>query len=79
MRYCVDQIIDDISVLENMDTLEIIFEEIKKLPYDVHEGSILDYIDGVYYCNNHDEELRLNDLRERFNKLKRSDDDVEEN
>ena len=48
MKYAVDEIIDDIVVLENIETKEKININKTKLPEDIHDGSIIIYEDNSY-------------------------------
>ena len=70
MKYAVDRIIEDIVVLENIETGELV--EIKKyeLPNEVHEGSILVKKDEVYTLDVNTEKERRESLRERLERLK---------
>ena len=71
MKYAVDRIIEDIVVLENIETGELV--EIKKheLPNEVHEGSILVKKDDVYILDENTEKERRESLRERLERLKK--------
>ena len=71
MKYAVDRIIEKIAILENIDTAEIIEVEIKNLPKEVHEGSILVY-DGISYKIDAVTEMkRRENFRERLERLKK--------
>lgn len=70
MKYAVDRIVEDIVVLENIETGELI--EIKKheLLIDVHEGSILIKDDNGFSLDENIEKERRESLRERLERLK---------
>ena len=70
MIYIVDKIEDDIAVLENKDTKEIINVNISCLPSLIKEGSILKYDGSKYYIDNELERKRRQDLLERFKRLR---------
>ena len=67
--YAVDEIIDDIAILENIETKEKEEVDIKKLPKEVREGSII-VKEHIYKLDNEYEKKRREDLRNRLNKLK---------
>ena len=70
MIYIVDKIEDNIAVLENKDTREIINVNISYLPSLIKEGSILKYDGSKYYIDNELEMKRRQDLLERFKRLR---------
>lgn len=70
MIYIVDKIEDNIAVLENKDTREIINVNISCLPSLIKEGSILKYDGSKYYIDNELERKRRQDLLERFKRLR---------
>ena len=70
MIYIVDKIENDIAVLENKDTREIINVDISYLPSLIKEGSILKYDGSKYYIDNELEMKRRQDLLERFKRLR---------
>lgn len=70
MIYIVDKIENDIAVLENKDTREIINVNISCLPSLIKEGSILKYDGSKYYIDNELERKRRQDLLERFKRLR---------
>lgn len=70
MKYTVDRIENDIVVLENRNTLEMI--EIKKedLPITIHEGSILIYENNQYKEDINEELSQRKKIKERFKRLR---------
>lgn len=71
MKYSIDRIENDIAVLENIDTNELIEVEISLLPENVKEINIVIYEDDEYKLDQQTEETRKKDLLSRFNKLKK--------
>lgn len=73
MIYIVDRIEDNIVVLENKDTNEIINIDINLLPTNLKEGNVLRYENNTYILDNDEEDKRRQLLVEKFNKLKNKD------
>ena len=73
MIYIVDRIEDNIAVLENKETNEIINIDISILPTNLKEGNVLRYENNTYILDNDEEEKRRQLLLEKFNKLKNKD------
>ncbi len=69
-KYAVDQIIDDIVILEDLETKEKIERIIYYLPENIHEGSILVYENEEYRIDSNLEMSRRESLRERIDRLK---------
>ena len=70
MIYIVDRIEDNIAVLENKETKEIIDVTLSLLPTNLKEGNVLEYKDKKYILNIEEEEKRKKAILEKFNKLK---------
>lgn len=70
MKYAVDKIIEDIVVLENIESGEIIEINKKKLPDEIHEGSIVIVNDEKYELDVDEENTRRESLRARLDRLK---------
>lgn len=70
MKYAVDRIVEDIAVLENISTGEIIEMNVKELPKNIHEGSIVINKDNGFIIDEDLELLRKESLRERLERLK---------
>ena len=70
MKYAVDRIIEDIVVLENIKAGEILEVNVKKLPKDIHEGSILVKDNDNFIVDLDTENERRESLRERLERLK---------
>ena len=70
MIYIVDRIEDNIAVLENKETKEIIDITLSFLPANLKEGNVLEYKDKKYILNIEEEEKRKKAILEKFNKLK---------
>ena len=78
MKYAVDEIIDDIAVLENIDTGEKTDVSLELLPSDIKDGSIVLFVDGEYHIDLDEEILRKQRIIEKMRllkNLKRSDND----
>ena len=73
MKYSIDRIEENIAVLENIETKEIIEVEISQLPDNIKETNIVIYENDVYILDKNTEETRKKDLLSRFNKLKKKD------
>ncbi|MGN1337571.1 MAG: DUF3006 family protein [Candidatus Coprovivens sp.] len=69
MRYYVDRIIDQVVILIEEKNNKIIKENIKNLPQNIHEGTIL-LKEKYYIIDNDYEEKRRIDIQNRFNNLK---------
>ena len=73
MIYIVDRIEDDIVVLENRDTREIIDVKIEILPNDIQEGSVLIYDNGKYKIDLDGFEYRRKEILEKFLRLRKTE------
>ena len=71
IMYSVDRIEEDIVVLENRNTKEIINVDKNILPNNLKEGTILDYINGKYIINEEYTNKIKKDIRNKFDRLKR--------
>ena len=70
MKYAVDRIEEDIVVLENIKTGEILEVSISNLPKGIHEGSILVKDNDKFLIDLDTEKERRESLRERLERLK---------
>ena len=70
MKYAVDKIIDDIVVLEEITTGEIIEKKLMELPDNISEGNIVVFSNNKYVLDKDKELLRKESLRERLERLK---------
>lgn len=70
MKFAVDRIEDNIAVLENIETNELMSVDVTLLPSSIHEGSILVFINNTYISDNDEEEIRRKMIEERFMKLR---------
>lgn len=70
MKYAVDKIIDDIVLLENIETGQKEELSIMLLPSSIKEGSIIVYKEGTYYLDNKEEDRRRKEILERFMRLR---------
>ena len=70
MKYAVDRIEENIVVLENISSGEIVNEDIKKLPKNIKEGNILIKENDKYTLDLDTEKDRREDFRSRLERLK---------
>lgn len=70
MKYAVDRIEENIVVLENISSGEIVNEDIKKLPKNIKEGNILTRENDKYTLDLDTEKKRREDFRSRLERLK---------
>ena len=79
MKYAVDSIVDDIAVLEELETKEKKEVSLEMLPEEIQEGNILVYQDNEYYINREYEATRRETLEEKLERLKAlREEDTEE-
>lgn len=71
MKYAVDKIENDIVVLENIKTGEIINESKDNISINVKERDIIIFRDGKYFFDDIEKLKRINMLREKMNRLKK--------
>lgn len=78
MRFAVDSIVDEIAVLENIETKEKKEVPLSILPEEIQEGNILLYNEN-YTLDKQYETKRRESLREKLERLKalRKDDPEE--
>ena len=69
MKYAVDSIVDDIAVLEELETKEKKEVSLEMLPEEIQEGNILIYQDNEYYINREYEATRRETLEEKLERL----------
>lgn len=71
MKYSVDRIENNIVVLENIENNDIIEVDIKLLPKEIKEGTILNKQEDYYLIDIQEEIKRKNDIINRFQRLKK--------
>ncbi len=71
MKYAVDSIIDEIAVIENLETQEKKEVSLELLPEEIQEGNILLYNDNEYYIDREYEVKRRQTLEEKLEQLKK--------
>ena len=74
MIYIIDRIENNIAVLENKDTKEIINMPLNKLPSNLKEGNVLKYENNTYTKDTEEENNRKKTILEKFNKLRNNKD-----
>ena len=67
MKYAIDQIIDNIAILENIETKEKLEVDTKLLPKNVKEKN------GKYFKDKKEEEARLKRIEEKLKRLQNLD------
>ena len=70
MKYAVDRIINDIAILENIETNEMCEIDISTLPFSIYEGAIITLKKGVYYLEENEEDKRRKMIEDRFKRLR---------
>ena len=71
MKYAVDSIVDDIAVIEEIETGDKKEVSLEILPEEIQEGNILAYRDGEYYIDRQYEAIRRQSLEEKMEELKK--------
>ena len=71
MKYAIDRFENNLAILENLATKEIIEVDITQLPSNIHEGSILIENNGTYIKDLSTEKARRQLILAKFNKLKK--------
>lgn len=71
MKYSIDRIENNIAVLENLETKEIIEIDINLLPTGSKESSIIIFSNNEYKLDLKEEQERKENLLNRFNKLRK--------
>lgn len=69
-KYAVDKIEENIAELENLETGEHTYVNIKKLPVKVKEQDILVYSNKKYILDNKEKEERKRKISKKFAQLK---------
>ena len=70
MRYAVDSIVDEIAVLENIETKEKKHVNLNILPEEIQEGNIL-ILEETYRIDKQYETTRRKTLEEKLEELKK--------
>lgn len=70
MKWAIDKIIDNIAIIENINTLEKKEISIELLPSSISEGTILKYKNNTYQLDKNEEEIRRISIEERFKRLR---------
>lgn len=73
MKFVIDKIEDNIVVLENIETGEIINEEKNNLPIDVKEKDVLKLENNIYVLDILTKEERIKRIMEKMNFLRQRD------
>lgn len=70
MKYAIDRIEENIVILEDISTNEIIEVDKILLPKNIFEGNIINYEDNSFYLDIETENLRRKRIAEKLNRLK---------
>lgn len=73
MKWAVDEIIDDIAILENIESGEKKEVDITLLSSYIYEGAILVYENDEYILDESEEERRRRIIIEKFKRLRSND------
>ena len=69
MKFTIDRIEENIAVCQNVDTKEIVEIEVRNLPNEIKEGSVI-YFDGNSYVIDEEEENIIKKrIEDKMNKL----------
>ncbi len=71
MKYAIDKIENDVALLENIKDGSKKEVNIKDLPSNVIETDILSYDGKTYTLDNDEKELRIKEIREKMEKLRK--------
>ena len=74
MKYVIDQINEQVCVLESLDNGELLEIGIDSLSDDISEGNILVFDNGSFIREVVEEKERKKSLRERMERLKKTDE-----
>ena len=73
MKYAIDQIIDNIAILENIETKEKLEVDTNLLPKNIKEKNILVEKNGKYFKDKKEEAARLKRIEEKLKRLQNLD------
>ena len=74
MKWSVDRIEEDIAVLQNIETREIIDIELNKFDFNVTEGMIVQETPDGFIHDEDEENLRKQVIADKFSRLKKQRD-----
>ncbi|MCI8460483.1 MAG: DUF3006 family protein [Bacilli bacterium] len=70
MKYAVDEIIDEIAIIENIETEEKKEVSIKVLPKNIKEGNVV--VENITYkLDTKEEEIRRKIIKDKLERLKK--------
>ena len=70
MKYAVDEIIDNIVLLENIETKEKKIIKKNIIPFQIQDGTIIEIKDKQIYHDKETETKRKKIIQEKLNKVK---------
>lgn len=71
VKFSVDRIIDNIVIIENLETKELLEINIKELPENIKDGTILKLENNQYILDETTQKIREETIREKMERLKR--------
>ena len=71
MKYVIDKIEEGYVTLENLETKEKLIVEVKKLPLEIHEGTVLNKKEEEFSLDLDTEQKRRKMLQDKLNRLKK--------
>lgn len=71
MKYAIDKIEGDLVVLEELTTQEKKEINIKKLPKEIKEGTVLTYTNDIYIIDKNLEKERKENIKSKFDMLRK--------
>lgn len=74
MKWSVDRIEEDIVVLQNIETKEIIEIDKSKFSFDIKEGMVIKKTSSGFIHDKKEETLRKKTIADKFSKLKKQRD-----
>ncbi|MEG1309813.1 MAG: DUF3006 family protein [Bacilli bacterium] len=71
MKYAIDRIVENIVILENLETKEIKNENIKLFPKNIYDGLIVIKVNNKYKIDKKEYLSRKSIIKEKLEKLKK--------
>ncbi|MEG0021301.1 MAG: DUF3006 family protein [Bacilli bacterium] len=71
MKYAIDRIVENIVILENLETKEIINDNIKLFPKNIYDGLIVIKVNNKYKIDKKEYLSRKSIIKEKLEKLKK--------
>lgn len=71
MKYVVDKVEENVAVLENLATGEILEVDLSLLPNEIRESNVLVCNNNRYFIDSFEESSRRDMLKNKFDKLRK--------